>query len=774
MIRDGQPPISPTVPSTGGNNIPRNANISTRADELFDAQLHKLHCQTDRIFLVLMVLQWLAAIVVACWVSPYSWSGTERYIHYHVWTALILGGAISSLPTLLVIFSPGQFITRLSIAIAQMLWSALLVHLTGGRIETHFHVFVSLAFLAFYRDYSLIVVATVVTALDHFLRGIFWPYSVYGVLTSTPWRSVEHAAWVVFEDVGLMTSIGFGLQNFRSLSSQQAMLEQAYSLVETQVQERTLELQQKAESLESAESMLRMNRDRLDFATRGTSDGLWDRNLLTNEIWVSDRYLELLGYKPNELAFTVNEFFRRLHDEDLQRTTQAIEKHLSDGVPFDVEYRMQLKDGDYRWFRCRGKCIRDTKGKAHRIAGAMQDISEQKRSDSLHVQQEERLRQKQKLEAVGELAGGIAHEFNNLLQIIQGFARFARNRLDDAESSATDLDQVIFASERATILTRQLLNFSRSDQLALASVHIKELLTSSILTLKPIIRENIKIKLAVADALPHVQADPNGMHQVLMNLCLNAQDAMPDGGELTISADRQEFAEQDFTDESATQRGEYISISVADSGIGMSPELIQRIFEPFFTTKDIGKGTGLGLAVVHGIIQQFKGSVRVESTVGVGTTFQIILPIAIGELEKEKAVEPESLGGKETILLAEDDPMIRRFTTRVLESGGYKVLSAINGEEAVSMYRQHRHQISLLVFDVVMPKMTGREAYEQIQSFDPNVNVVFCSGYDPNLVKKTRLGKSDAPFVEKPYQPGHLLNVVRETLDAAFPVAELA
>ena len=345
------------------------------------------------------------------------------------------------------------------------------------------------------------------------------------------------------------------------------------------------------------------------------------------------------------------------------------------------------------------------------------------------------MRQRQKLEAVGALAGGIAHEFNNLLQVIQGFARFARAGLNEQDERAEDLDQVLIASEHAATLTRQLLNFGRLDQISFAQIEIGKTITSCMKSLRPLLREDIELSVSVDEDLPTINADANGIQQILMNLCVNAQDAMPQGGQLKISVDQWRFPDSDPREH--PNSGDYVRIRVSDSGKGMSPDILERVFEPFFTTKDVGKGTGLGLAVVHGIIRRHEGMIRVYSEQGLGSTFRVYLPINANTVSQTTMQIAPKCGGKETILLAEDDPMVRHFSQRVLEDAGYRLLTATDGEEAVQLFRQHRDEISLCVFDVIMPKMTGRVAFEAVLSMDPNAKVVFCSGHDPALVQMT-------------------------------------
>lgn len=380
---------------------------------------------------------------------------------------------------------------------------------------------------------------------------------------------------------------------------------------------------------------------------------------------------------------------------------------------------------------------------------------------------EEALRQKHKLEAIGSLAGGVAHEFNNLLQAIQGYTRFAQDGLDEADQRFQDLDQVLEASNRAASLTSQLLCFSRADEFSPRPTEVDSALEALDKLLKPIIGEQIQFSIEAGMDCPHVMADPSGLQQALLNLCINARDAMEEGGRLTIRAGTVTRASQGAGDRNPEQFGNFVRFSVEDSGTGISAEEIGRIFDPFFTTKEVGKGTGLGLSMVHGFVERHGGEISVDSTPGVGTTFNMLLPVA----EERASVEPpssvrlHSCHGEGTVLVAEDEPMVRAVAERILTTAGYRVLMATNGEEAVELFARHRDEISLVLLDVVMPGITGREACTRIREIDDNALVVFCTGYDPETSKLGSLDQDDHAVVRKPYETESLLDAVSEALE---------
>jgi signal transduction histidine kinase/CheY-like chemotaxis protein len=385
-------------------------------------------------------------------------------------------------------------------------------------------------------------------------------------------------------------------------------------------------------------------------------------------------------------------------------------------------------------------------------------------------QKDEQLRQSQKLEAVGSLAGGIAHEFNNLLQAIGGYTRYAMESLKPEEQAYKDLESVLQASDRAVSLTRQLLSFSRRQTVDRRHLDANEMVSDLTRMLRPLLGEHIKLNIHLGDNAGTVYADAGSFQQVLVNLCLNARDAMPTGGEITVTTERtqvtRDFAKH-YTD---LKPGPYVAISVTDTGHGMSPEVQEHIFEPFFTTKPIGHGTGLGLPTVYGIVQQHEGSIHVYSEPGHGSTFKIYLPA----IESESDASPKQQAtiihrGNEVLLMAEDDPMLQDMGKRILEQSGYSVLTANDGEETLQMLYQHSDKISLVLLDTIMPKLNGQEVYFRIKEEFPKMPVIFCSGYDPESTHASFMRDEQLRLVEKPYNAPVLLQTIREVLDAETP-----
>jgi CheY-like chemotaxis protein len=372
----------------------------------------------------------------------------------------------------------------------------------------------------------------------------------------------------------------------------------------------------------------------------------------------------------------------------------------------------------------------------------------------------------QKIEAVGTLAGGIAHDFNNLLTAISGFGTLLEMQMAADDPLRKNVTHILTAADRAANLTRSLLTFSRAQPLEVKIVDLNDIVRNLEKLLARLLREDIDCRLTLADCELCVKADPGQIEQVLMNLATNARDAMPNGGQLTISTMVMDMDRQFIRAHGFGSVGRYALLSVTDNGSGMTEEVRQRIFDPFFTTKEVNKGTGLGLSIIHGIIRQHGGFITCYSEPGIGTTFNIYLPLHKGRTEQEAAQETDRpAGGSETVLLAEDDEMVRNFVRTVLESAGYRVIEAVNGQNAVQKFADNRTDVNLLILDLIMPRLNGRDAYNEIRSIDPDVRVVFTSGYSADVTNIPELITNGYDFIAKPVRPAELLKKVRELLD---------
>lgn len=463
---------------------------------------------------------------------------------------------------------------------------------------------------------------------------------------------------------------------------------------------------------------------------------------------------ELLGLRVQDVSLSVNgenwQDSRNLLKASGARTREDVLR-ARDGTEIPVELRLNY----VQWNNIERSCA------------FARDLRERKRSEANLREKEEQLRHKLQLEAVGALAGGIAHEFNNLLQAIRGFAALARDGLDARDERHHDLTQVIDAADRAAELTRQLLGFSRRQVLERVRCDPNEVVADLTKMLRPVIGEQIEVRVTLEPHVGYLFADRTLLLQNLLNLCINARDAMPAGGLISIATRQAVVAEEECETHGNIKPGHYIALVVADNGCGMPREVKDRIFEPFFTTKGIGKGTGLGLAMVYGNIQQHGGAVTVDSTVGRGTTFTLYLPMAEDCPPLEEHTMPNPVVcGQETILVAEDESMVRDLAVRILTRAGYSVLVAADGAEAVQVFEAHRDEISLAVLDVIMPKVNGHEVYERIKCVDRDVPIVFCSGYDPETEHVKVLVDVGVRILQKPFTAEALLGTIREVLDS--------
>jgi PAS domain S-box-containing protein len=475
-------------------------------------------------------------------------------------------------------------------------------------------------------------------------------------------------------------------------------------------------------------------------------------------LFVSPSYCEVFGKSEDELLG--QEFLPLVHEADRGATSEAMKALHRPPHRAYMEQRAETCDG-WRWYAWADTAVLDDAGEVVAIVGVGRDIT---RSKEL----EEQLLQSQKLQAIGQLAGGIAHDFNNILQAMQGYVEFLLEDLADRPDVHGDLTAIGRSVNRARDLTRQLLAFSRQQVLAPAVLDLGIIVEDLLPLVQRLLGEGIELRFdGVADPVP-VHADRGQLEQVLLNLCVNARDAMGDTGVIAIVTGRRRLDGDQDDALAGLDPGTYAILDVADSGAGIAPELLGRIFEPFFTTKDVGAGTGLGLATVYGIVRQHGGTVTVDSEVGRGSRFRVILPLAEGEVvgPPEEPI-PEVLGGHETVLVVEDEIPVRDLTVRVLERAGYRVLTASDGQDAV-MRHTVEPRIDLVVMDMVMPRMGGREAARQIRLRDPDAQVLFVSGFAqqaPGREGARTAWSHDLDFLLKPFDAATLLARVRAMLD---------
>lgn len=605
--------------------------------KLYNDKVGQLHRETDRIFGWLLGAQWLIAIILALVSSPWSYSGTARSVHVHVILATVGGAVINSVPWMLLWLRPGAVVTRHCIAFAQMMWSATLIAITGGRIETHFHIFGSLAFLAFYADWRILVTATVTVAADHLLRGLLWPDSVYGLANPEWWRFLEHATWVMFEDIVLVIGCHRTLRGIRKTAHDEAQLAFTNASIERRVEERTAEL---AESSERYRTLVE-NTHAIPFEYDTASKRM---------IYIAPRMARVLEIDPEQMN---GELLATLaHPDDRERVRAAIRSFASgaatSGEPIDC--RALTSHGQVRELRM---FLSDRTSDGTRVRGIVLDVTRQKALET-------ELRHAQKLESVGRLAAGVAHEINTPIQFIGDSVQFARDALtdlvavtdkyratadgvlagssdvstlaNDAVTAAVEsdldylVDQLPKALERAldgtsrvATIVRSMRAFAHPDATEPQAIDLNEAVRSTLVVARSEYKNVAEVVIDCA-VLPPVTCWVGDLNQVVLNLVVNASHAIAD--KVASSGER-------GTIRVATElAGTDVIVSISDDGTGIPAAIRDRIFDPFFTTKGVGGGTGQGLALARSIVvDKHHGSLTFDTVMGEGTTFHIQIPV---------------------------------------------------------------------------------------------------------------------------------------------------
>lgn len=469
-------------------------------------------------------------------------------------------------------------------------------------------------------------------------------------------------------------------------------------------------------------------------------------------LFVSPQIESLLGYTAQEWRANAANWIENVHPEDREIVLAAEDATLQ-GKSFRAEYRMFRRDGKLIWINDSGSLVPGPNRRSL-LHGVLLEVTEQK-------QLQVHLSHSQRMEAVGQLASGVAHDFNNLLTIVKGYSGLLLERNPEGPDSQA-AREIQNAAERAAALTHQLLAFSRKQTLQPRVLELNKIVHGLEMMLRRVLTENVELRIQTAADLGLVKADPVQMEQVLINLVVNARDAMPKGGTLTIATAPRQVLQHSGEGESLMRAGSYVSLTVSDTGIGMDSATRARIFEPFFTTKEVGKGTGLGLATVYGIVKQSNGHIEVESEPGKGAAFRISLPRVEQEVtapRKPPMTEPKH--GTGTILLAEDEPLLRELGQTILTQAGYKILTAPNAEALRTFVAEHKGKIDLLLTDVVMPGMSGPELVKLVRARWPEVRILYMSGYADDEIEDL---DRDAGFLQKPFTPTELTAKIAEML----------
>ncbi|MCC5986337.1 MAG: response regulator [Pararhodobacter sp.] len=516
-----------------------------------------------------------------------------------------------------------------------------------------------------------------------------------------------------------------------------------------------------AEEAERSAAVLRVSEERFRLLGRATNDLIWDADLKSEWIWWNETLQNVYGYSPEAFDTNMSAWENWIHLDDRDRVVENLRSVIESGESnWTSEYRFLCADGRALDVVARGLVLRDHSGEAIRLIGSTTDVTELRAL-------EKKLRQSQKLEAVGQLTGGIAHDFNNLLTIIVGSAETLAD-IHAKDPRAQQLAKVTMqAAERGATLTSHLLSYARRQALAPEHLDPVAVLTGLEGLICRTINEDIQIQMSAAPGVWPIEVDPGQFENAILNLVINARDAMPDGGKLTIAASNATFMADDLLRAEEVKEGGYVSISVTDNGCGMTPEVLERAFEPFFTTKEVGKGSGLGLSMVWGFVQQSNGLARIYSEPGEGTSVKLYFPAADRKEKQESASVPNTglIGGTERILVVEDDDMVRSHVVSQLRSLGYDCKEAASGADAIEIM-ERGHDFDLLFTDVVMPGgMNGRQLADAARLRQPDLRIIFTSGYaEDAIVHQGRLDPG-VNLLSKPYRRADLAEKVRRVLD---------
>jgi len=481
---------------------------------------------------------------------------------------------------------------------------------------------------------------------------------------------------------------------------------------------------------------------------------------------LSEEWIKQTGYTIDDIP-TIKKWSLKAYGKDAVPNEEFIENlYKTDKTQYDGEWEVKMKDGSYRLWDFSSSPMGQLPNGKKMVISMASDITDRKQAEKEHERLQDQLRQAQKMESVGRLAGGVAHDYNNISSIIMGYSELALDKLEQSDPLYNDLMEILTAAKRSADVTQQLLAFARKQTIAPKVLDLNDIIGALLKMLRRLIGEDIDLAWIPGVEIRQIKIDPSQINQIMANLCVNARDAITDVGRVTVETKNIDLDENYCDDYEGAVPGEYIQLSVSDDGCGMTPETRDKIFEPFFTTKGVGKGTGLGLSTVYGIVKQNNGFVNVYSETEKGTTFRVYLPIHIGQTvnaHSGKTIEiPLSRG--ETVLLVEDDDSILKIVKRILEKLGYAVLCSSSPMEAISLAAEHADEINLLITDVVMPEMNGRELSDRLQSLYPNLKTLFMSGYTADIIAKRGVLEGGVSFIEKPFSKKELAVKVREVL----------
>jgi|GEM_PF-948721 len=562
------------------------------------------------------------------------------------------------------------------------------------------------------------------------------------------------------------TIFGMGLSKNRTLyGNVMIILPKGISLKKKEVIEAFIKQASIALQKIQAEDKLYENERLLKRSQKIAHLGSWELNVATGLSKWSNEMYRICGYEPQSFQPTKEKVFEIIHPDDRKKSAQALDQAIRTGSNYEIEKRIIRPDGEVRWVFTQGEVITNGDEKAKKVTGSFLDITERKKAQ----QNEERLRQEllqaQKMESIGRLAGGVAHDFNNMLTVIQGHSQMAMMRMDKSARYYNDLKQINKAAIRAANLTRQLLLFSRKQEAEFAPVNLNKTIQGLSKMLRRLVGEDITIQEKLEKDIWRVRADEGQIEQVITNLIVNARDAMTDGGEINVTTENVVINQKDEKDAKVVP-GQYVKLAIGDTGPGIDAKIINKIFDPFFSTKGPGRGTGMGLSVVHGIVKKHEGWIEVKSKPGKGTLFEIFLQVST-EKEKDQKEDDSFIedlkGNGEGILVVEDEEDVLQYIARILDYHNYTVYEAINAEQALELFKANK-DIKLLISDVVMPDMSGDVLADKLKSKKKNLKVILSSGYTADRINKSTIRDRGFQFVQKPYNFNELLKNMKKLL----------
>lgn len=535
------------------------------------------------------------------------------------------------------------------------------------------------------------------------------------------------------------------------------------------VEEKTRELSVGEARYRTLYEELKLREERLNFALKSAKCGLWDWDVVANRFYYDPNYYLMAGYEPDAFAPTYEEWLNRLHPDDVLAAETAFDACYSGRSPVYIsEFRFLKADGSWMWVLDKGEVVAyDDAGAPLRYIGLHIDISEQKQAEVQRQELEAQLRQKYKVEAIGLMAGGMAHNFNNNLAIILGSVELAQRRIEKEHKLSPLLENIKIAALRSRDLVQQVLVYSRKGVINRDQVRPAGLVEDTVKLLSLTIPATVRMSSHIADGCREtcISGDANQIQDALINLCNNAVHAMGERGELAIALDCVRLQQRDLPARGTLAAGDFVRVMVTDTGSGMTEDMQDKIFDPFFTTKNLHEGTGMGLATVQGIMDQHGGFIKVDSALEAGTTFALYFPVAEARDEQKSQAEAEEIGGDEKILFVDDDPLIVQVTNNILSHAGYRVTTATSGSDALQLILENPHGFDLLITDQTMPDMTGQELIERIIQDNPGLPIILCTGYSNRIDSDVAASLGIGAFLLKPLETRQLLQSVRNVLN---------